>query len=86
LLIAAAAGQLLTGVPAVGAGPIVVPWPRCEPLCARRLAHGPRITAIYLSIEQTRGRPVVTIDVFAAGLRGQSVTGQLCYEAHHVAD
>ena len=76
------ASQLLAG-PAVGAAPIRLLWPRCAPLCVGGPAHGPRITAIYLSTQERRGRAMVTIDAFAAGIRGQPVTGRLCYEAHH---
>jgi hypothetical protein len=81
-LLTADGSQLLAG-PAVGAAPIRLLWPRCAPLCERGPAHGPRITAIYLSTEEHRGRATVTIDAFAANIRGQPVTGRLCYEAHH---
>jgi len=86
IAISAVAPQLLGGVAAAGAGagPIVLPWPRCAPLCAHAPARGPRVTAIYLSTQQSHGRPVVIVDAFAAGIRARSVTGQLCYEAHHL--
>jgi hypothetical protein len=77
--------QSLGGV-AAAAGPTVFPWPRCAPLCAHAPAHGPRITAIYVSTQLTLGRRVVIVDAFAAGVAGRSVTGRLCYEAHHVPD
>lgn len=85
IAISAVASQLLAGPAAAGAGPIVLPWPRCAPLCANAPPRGPRVTAIYLSTQQRRGRPVVTVNAFAAGIRTRSVTGQLCYEAHHLA-
>jgi len=84
IAISAAAPQLLGGLASAGAGPIVLPWPRCAPLCTHAPARGPRVTAIYLSTQQSHGRPVVTVDAFAAGIRARSVTGQLCYEAHHL--
>lgn len=85
IAISGAALQLLGGLASAGAGPILIPWPRCAPLCAHAPAHGPRVTAIYLSTQQSYGRPVVTVDAFVTGIRARSVTGQLCYEAHHLA-
>lgn len=84
MAVSAAAPQLLGGLAAAGAGPIVIPWPRCAPLCKHAPAHGPRVTAIYLSTQERHGRPVVTIDAFVAAIRARSVIGQLCYEAHHL--
>lgn len=81
-LLAAGASQVLPGR-AAGAGPIVLPWPQCAPLCRHAPAHGPRITAIYLATQRTRSRAIVTLDAFAADVPGGSVTGRLCYEAHH---
>lgn len=83
IAISAAAPQLLGGLASAGAAPIVLPWPRCAPLCKHAPAHGPRVTAIYLSTQQRHGRPLVTVDAFVAGIRARSVDGQLCYEAHH---
>ena len=77
-----ATSELLGGL-AAGAGPGILPWPRCAPLCALASAHGPRTTAIYVSTQHARGGPVVIVDAFAAGIRGESVTGELCYEARH---
>ena len=89
IAISAAAPQLLGGLASAGAGagagPIVLAWPRCAPLCTHAPARGPRVTAIYLSTQERHGRPVVTVDAFVAGIRARSVTGQLCYEAHHLA-
>jgi len=84
MAVSAAAPQLLGGLAAAGAGPIAIPWPRCAPLCKHAPAHGPRVTAIYLSTQERHGRPVVTIDAFVAAIRARSVIGQLCYEAHHL--
>ena len=81
-MLAAGASQVLPGR-AAGAGPIVLPWPQCAPLCRHAPAHGPRITAIYLATQRTRSRAIVTLDAFAADVPGGSVTGRLCYEAHH---
>jgi hypothetical protein len=81
-LLATAGSQALARA-AAGAGPVISPWPRCAPLCAHAPARRPRITAIYLSTHKTRGRVTVTIDAFAAGIPSRSVTGRLCYEAHH---
>jgi hypothetical protein len=79
----AAAGSQALASAAAGAGPVILPWPRCAPLCAHAPARGPRLTAIYLSTHKTHGRTTVTIDAFAAGMPGPSVIGQLCYEPHH---
>lgn len=66
-----------------GAEHPVFPWPQCTPLCAHAPARGPRVTAIYVATHKTRGGPAVTIDAFVVRIPGRSVTGQLCYEAHH---
>jgi hypothetical protein len=73
----------ISATAARGAGRPLFPWPRCTPLCAHAPAHGPRVTAIYVSTQQTLGRPIVTIDAFAAGIPARTATGQLCYEPHH---
>lgn len=78
-----AAGGSEAVASAAGAGYVVLQWPRCAPLCAHAPAHGPRITAIYLSTHRTTQNATVTINAFAAGVAGQPVIGQLCYEAHH---
>jgi hypothetical protein len=77
------AGSEVVGSLAAGAVPGILPWPRRAPLCALASAHGPRITAIYVSTQHTGGRPVVIVDTLAAGIRDRSVTGELCYEARH---
>lgn len=82
VLLTSGASQLLTSA-AVGAGPVVSPWPRCAPLCAQSPAHGPRISAIYFSTQEARGRATVTINAFVGGIPGRSIVGLLCYEAHH---
>jgi hypothetical protein len=66
-----------------GAGYVVLQWPRCAPLCAHAPARGPRITAIYVSTHEAAHNVTVTIDAFAAGITGQSVIGEPCYETHH---
>jgi len=50
---------------ASGAGRPVFPWPQCRPLCAHAAVHGPRVTAMYVSMHETQGRAMVTIDAFA---------------------
>lgn len=80
-LLAAAGLEARPGT-AAGARYVVLPWPRCTPLCAHTLAYGPRITAVYLSTHKTAHGATVTIDAFAADIPGPSVIGRLCYEAH----
>lgn len=80
-LLAAAGLEALPGA-AASAGYVVLPWPRCTPLCAHTLSHGPRIAAIYLAMHKDAHSATVTIDAFTAGIPGRSVTGRLCYEAH----
>jgi hypothetical protein len=88
LIVAAAlAGEIspLSASAARGAGRLVFPWPRCTPLCAHAPARGPRVTALYVNTQRIHGRVLVTVDAFAA-LPEPSVTGRLCYEAHHDPD
>jgi hypothetical protein len=83
-VLAAGAWTMLASASAsAGAGPVVLPWPRCAPLCAQVPASAARITAIYLSTQHTAHGATVTIDAFAAGIPGRPVIGRPCYEAHH---
>jgi hypothetical protein len=83
VLLTSGSSQLLASA-AAGAGPVVSSWPRCAPLCAQAPPHGPRITAIYLSTQEARGRTTVTINTFVAGIPSRrSLVGRLCYEARH---
>jgi hypothetical protein len=82
LIAIAASGAALSGAPAQAtapSGPLRIPWPPCAPLC-----HGPsrgaHISAIYVTTQAGRARPLAIVDVFAAGIDARAVTGQLCYQ------